>query len=206
VFRADDTRGGTARAAALIRQAAGLARLPPKVARFYARALRTASRAGDRWSLDVATRPHELAAILRLARGRHAVVEVGTATAWTTLALALADEERRVVSFDVEVRAHRDRYVRLVPEHVRRRVDLRLGRGEAPPDDVAGVDVLFIDGAHDEASNLTVFEAWRPRLAAGALVLFHDYGDPAYPGVASAVERLGLDGEVHRRLFAWRAP
>jgi predicted O-methyltransferase YrrM len=205
VFRADDTRGRAARALALARQGGALVRLPPRVARFYLRALRTAHALGDRWSLDVATRPRELAEVLRLARGRGLVVEVGTATAWTALAVALAEPQRRVVSFDVEVRAHRERYVRLVPEAVRARVDLRLGPGERPPADVRDVELLFVDGAHDEASNVAVFEAWRPRLAPGALVLFHDFGDPAYPGVAAAVERLGLQGDARGRLFAWRA-
>ena len=206
MFRADDSRGRVARVRALARQSAALATLPPRVAVFYVRALRTASATGDRWSLDVATRPRELAALLRLARGRRVAVEVGTATGWTSLALALADPGRRVVSFDVEVRAHRERYVALVPPAVRARVDLRLGRGEHPPQDLAGVELLFVDGAHDEASNVAVFAAWRDRLAPGALVLFHDFGDPAYPGVAAAVERLGLDGEARGRLFAWRAP
>lgn len=204
MFRADDTRGRIARAQALAGQAAALARLPPRVAAFYVRALRTARACGDRWSLDVATRPRELAAILRLARGRRHVVEIGTATAWTSTALVLADPVRQVVSFDVVARAHRERYVALAPAEARRRLDLRLRPGEDPPPDVTGVDLLFVDGAHDEASNVAVFEAWRPRLAPGALVLFHDFGDPAYPGVAGAIERLGLDGEEHHRLFACR--
>lgn len=206
MFRADDTRGRAARALALAHQGGALMRLPPRVARFYLRALTTASALGDRWSLDVATRPRELGEVLRLARGRRLVVEVGTATAWTSLALALADPDRRVVSFDVEVRAHRERYVRLVGGAVRARVDLRLGPGERAPDDVRDIELLFVDGAHDEASNVVVFEAWRQRLAPGALVVFHDFGDPAYPGVAAAIERLGLQGRSTGRLFVWRAP
>ena len=57
MFRADDTRSTPQRALALLKQAAGLARLPPRVARFYVAALRTARTHGDRWSLDVVTRP-----------------------------------------------------------------------------------------------------------------------------------------------------
>jgi hypothetical protein len=40
---------------------------------------------------------------------------------------------------------------------------------------------------------------------AGAIVVFHDYDEPAYPGVTEAVRELGLPGEVFGHLFAWRA-
>ena len=36
--------------------------------------------------------------------------------------------------------------------------------------------------------------AWQPRMAPGGLVVLHDYGNPAYPGVAEAVAELGLEG------------
>src|SRR4051812_20455603 len=90
-------------------------RLPPRVAAFYARALWTARAHEDRWSLAVVTRPAELATILRLARGRRRVVEIGTATAWTSCALVLADAERHVLSLDIVEREHRDRYLTLLP-------------------------------------------------------------------------------------------
>lgn len=175
--------------------------LPPRVALFYLRALMAARRVGDRWSLDVVTRPHELAALLRVARGRRHVVEIGTATAWTATALALADSERRVVSVDVEEHEHRDRYLALAPASCRERVDLRLVAGTEAVPGVEGVDLLFIDGAHDADSTVQAYEAWAPRLAPGALVLFHDYDDPDYPGVTAAVERLGLAGRAHGRMF-----
>lgn len=181
---------------------AGLVRLPPRVAWFYLRALRSARTARDRWTLDVVTRPSELASLLRLARGRRIVVEIGTASAWTACALALADPSRRVLTLDVEQHRRRDRYLALVPASVRERIDAPIRSGDDPPDSASGVELLFIDGAHDERSNIDAFEAWRPRLARDAVVLFHDYGDPAYPGVEAAVRRLGLEGTVHRRLFA----
>ena len=186
----------------MIRHALALPRLPPRVAWFYLRALRSARSAQDQWTLDVVTRPAELAALLRAARGRRFVVEVGTASAWTACALALADRSRRVLTLDVQHHRRRDRYLELVDERTRSRIDAPIRSGDDPPDDARDVELLFIDGAHDERSNVRVFEAWRPRLADDAVVLFHDYGDPAYPGVEAAVRRLGLDGTVHRRLFA----
>ena len=207
MFRADDQRSRAARAAALAGQAASLARLPPRVAWFYLRALRTAYSEGDRWSLDVVTRPREVAAILAAARGRRTAVEIGTGTAWTTIALALADPGRTVLSLDVVARPEREHYLRLVAPSVRRRIAFLERSGDAPPapDAPAAVDFLFVDGAHDEASTAGAFLAWRDRLAPGACVAFHDYGDPAYPGVERAVARLGLAGSARHRLFVTRS-
>jgi hypothetical protein len=73
------------------------------------------------------------------------------------------------------------------------------GRGLRP-------DLLFVDGSHERDSTIATFEAWRGALAGGAVVVFHDYGNPAYPGVEEAVEALGLDGAAERDVFVWRAP
>ena len=69
-----------------------------------------------------------------------------------------------------------------------------------------GVELLFVDSSHDRAATVAEFRAWEPRLAPGALVVLHGYGDPAYPGVAGAVEELGLSGREHAGLWLWDAP
>ena len=38
-----------------------------------------------------------------------------------------------------------------------------------------------------------------------ATVVFHDYDDPSYPGVAEAVAELGLEGRRVARMFVWRS-
>src|SRR5919107_581389 len=137
-------------ATAKLRRNAVLFRLPPRVAIFYSRARRAAAREGDEWSLRSATGPESLARILRLARGRKRVVEIGTGTAWTTAALLIADRERHVLSFDPKVWPQRERYLGLAGAGVTARVELvqsggEEGRGERPwcP------DMLFVDGSHD---------------------------------------------------------
>ena len=50
------------------------------------------------------------------------VVEIGTGTAWTTIALALDDGRRSIVSFDPVVRPERDRFLG--------RADLKADRAE----------------------------------------------------------------------------
>src|ERR1019366_5123342 len=181
--------------------------LPRGVARFYLRARRQARRSGERFSLDSAARPQELAELLSLAAGRRAVVELGTGTAWSTIALALADPARRVISCDPELRPEREAYLDLAGAAGRERIELRGEPDRAGPH--AGdppVEFLFIDSLHEREPAAAAFRAWQGALAAGAGVVFHDYGHPAYPGVAQAVSDLGLDGRRSGGQFVWRAP
>ncbi|MFL5781420.1 MAG: class I SAM-dependent methyltransferase [Thermoleophilaceae bacterium] len=192
---------------ARVRRNAVLLRLPPRVARFYSRARRLAAREGDEWSLRSATGPESLARILRLARGRKRVVEVGTGTAWTTAALLLADRERHVLSFDPRVWPQRDRYLALAGAGVTARLEVVQAGGEQGPGERPWrPDMLFVDGSHDRDLTIATFEAWRPALAGGAIVAFHDYENPEYPGVTKAIEALGLHGEADGDVFVWRAP
>ena len=174
------------------------------MALFYFRARRTAARTGDDWSLGSATKPESLALLLRLASGRRAVVEIGTGTAWTTAALALADPARRVISFDPIVRPERERYLDL--SGARDRIDLREAGGEEGPR--AGdppPDFVFVDGSHQKELTVATFSAWREALAPGGAIAFHDYGNSLYPGVTEAIHELGLEGDVERDVFVWRA-
>ncbi|MEA2350160.1 MAG: hypothetical protein QOG86_1101 [Thermoleophilaceae bacterium] len=194
-------------AAATVRRNAVLLRLPPRVALFYSRARRRAARNGDDWSLQSATGPESLARLLRLARGRRRVVEIGTGTAWTTAALALADGERRVLSFDPKVWPEREGYLRLAGRDATARIELVEGGGENGPP--AGrdfePDLLFVDGSHERDLTIRTVESWRPVLAAGAIVAFHDYENPKYPGVSEAIRALGLEGEAIGDVFVWHA-
>ena len=196
------------RVAAAARRTAVLLRLlPPRVAWFYFRARRAAARAGDDWSLESATKPESLALVLRLARGRRSVVEIGTGTGWTTAALALADARRRVVSYDPIVRPERNRYLALAGRGAAARIELIESGGEAgPPPEGPAPDFVFVDGSHEKELTVRTFEAWRGALAPGGAIAFHDYGNERYPGVTDAIRELGLEGEVERDVFVWRAP
>lgn len=179
--------------------------LPPRVARFYWRAMRDALRADDRFSVASAARPAELRQLLALARGRRVVVELGTGTAWSAIALALDDRARTVVSYDPTVRVERDDYLALAGPRVRGRIELRAEPDSAGPHaGDAPAELLFIDSEHERAPVLGAFAAWRDALAPGAIVVFHDYAHPAYPGVREAVRELGLSGEEVGGVFVWR--
>jgi hypothetical protein len=177
--------------------------LPPRPALFQARAMLRAARLGDDWALISSTRPADVAQLLRLARGRRRVVELGTATGWTAGALLLADPERRLSSFDPVGREHRADYLALLPRSALERLDLVRAPGAEARGE--GIELLFVDSSHDRDATVEEVLAWQPRMAPGGLIVLHDYGNPAYPGVAEAVEELGLDGAPHAGLYVWRA-
>jgi predicted O-methyltransferase YrrM len=186
---------------------AELLRLPPRVALFYSRARRLAAASGDDWSLASATKPESLRELLRVAAGSARVVEIGTGTAWTTIALALADPARRITSFDPVVRPEREQYLALAGAAVRRRIELVQAPGEAGPASPGDpVDMVFIDGSHERERTVQTFEVWRGALPPDGIVAFHDYANDAYPGVGEAIAQLALAGEVVRDIFVWRRP
>ncbi len=178
--------------------------LPPRAALFQARAMLRAQRLGDDWALQSSTRPADVAELVRLARGRRRAVELGTAAGWTSGALLLADPQRRLTSYDPVVREHREAYLRLLPRGARERLELVPAAGHEARGE--GVELLFVDSSHEREATVAELRAWRPRLAPGALVVLHDYANPAYPGVAEAAAELGLEGREHAGLWLWEAP
>jgi len=199
---------GTRRAVGITGQAArelaGMAGLPADVRRFYVRAILTAIRGRDRWSLASATRPSDLACLLRLARGRLQTVELGTGTGWTSISLALADPRRRVVTYDPHDHTGRESYFALVDPAVRDRIELRRRSGERGPEAGESVEFLFLDSSHAREETLASFRAWQDAVVPDGLVAFHDYGHASYGGVREAIDELGLRGDIRGALFAWR--
>jgi predicted O-methyltransferase YrrM len=177
--------------------------MPASVAAFYVRAVWTAWRTGDYYSLAVATRPQDVSSLLRLAEGQDDVVELGTATAWTSVALAIADDRRRVRSYDPEVRPERERYLRLAGA-ARERIALLSQRAEQAQPEPESTGLVFIDCAHDCETTRDAYRAFEPAVRPGGAIAFHDYGHPRYPGVLDAVRELGLHGEVSGGMFIWR--
>ena len=159
VPRASDSASLPRRAGTLLRLAASLRRLPPRVAHFYVRALWTARQADDDFARRSGTRPRELADLLTVARGRRRVAELGTGSAWTAIALALSDPERRVMTYDPVARPHRELYLGLVRPEVRQRIELLEGKGETGAAGDALVDLVFVDSSHERGETVATFEA-----------------------------------------------
>jgi predicted O-methyltransferase YrrM len=185
---------------------AGAARLPPRVAQFQLRARRLARRTDDVFSLTSVTRPGDLRTLLTVARGCSRVVELGTATGWTSISLALADRHRTVLSCDVVERDQPRRYLGLVATDVRARIELAIRSGSEGPVDGAPVDLLYIDSSHERGQTIGEVRAWRPVLRPGAVIVFDDYSHPGFPGVREAVAELGLAGDQRGTLFVHRVP
>jgi predicted O-methyltransferase YrrM len=179
--------------------------LAPRVALFMWRARRVALNTGDEFSIASAIRPAELATLIELAREARVVFELGTGTAWSALALAVADRRRRIVTYDPSVRAERERYLALVSANDRERIEFRAQPDSDGPLPGEAVDLLFVDSSHERDAVLLAFRAWSDSLRPGAVVAFHDYGHPSYPGVREAIEELGLNGHAVGGLFVWRA-
>jgi predicted O-methyltransferase YrrM len=188
------------------RHALALRRLPPRIASFQWRAHRVARRTGDQFSLVSATRPADLAILIELAAGRRRVVELGTATGWTAITLALADPDREVVTYDPIEVTGRDAYLALVDQRVRERIRLIGAPGSSGPRDQRPVDLLYIDSAHTREDTISELAAWRAVLRPGATVVFDDYTHPEYPGVREAVEELKLSGARRGTMFVHVVP
>lgn len=182
----------------------GLRGLRPRVLWFHWRARRLAWRTNDLFSVTSVTRPADMRVLLELARGCGRVVEVGTATAWTAITLALDDRRRRVVTYDVLEREVAKRYLELVGPDVKEQIELVVAPGSTGPRDQQPVDLLYIDSSHMREQTIAEVQAWRPYLRPGAPVLFDDYAHPDYPGVREAIEELGLEGEQRGELFIHR--
>ncbi|HEX4364859.1 MAG TPA: class I SAM-dependent methyltransferase [Solirubrobacteraceae bacterium] len=173
-------------------------RLPPRVALFYVRARILARKLEDQHALVSFTHPMDIARILALSNGCSHVVEIGTSEGWSAIAFALADDARRVSTYDPTIYATRDRYIALGGA-ASARVTFITALGEQPiSDDVA--DFVFIDGAHDKETTRAAFEAWRGRLAVGGRIVFHDYG---WSGVRDAIAELDLGGRVDQGMYIW---
>jgi predicted O-methyltransferase YrrM len=168
--------------------------LPRRVAILQLRARVRARRSSDVFSLVSATRPVDLARLLELAAGSGHVVELGTGTAWTTVALVAADAQRRVTSFDPVSRPEREPYLALLHPDARARIELVQAPGGAGPRSPQPVDMLYVDSSHQCADVIAELRAWAPVLRPGAIVVLDDYGHVDYPGVAQAVTEMGLAG------------
>lgn len=180
--------------------------LPPAVAWFQWRARRLAWRSGDTFSLVSATRPADLRTLLDLARHRRRIVELGTASGWTAISLALADRTRSVVSYDPVARPQPDRYLALIGPAARGRVRRVHAPGSAGSLDGQPVDLLYIDSAHDRLETLAEVNAWRAVLGSGSLIVFDDFTHPDFPGVREAIADLKLDGQQRGTLYVHAVP
>jgi predicted O-methyltransferase YrrM len=199
-------RRAASTAAAEGRYALGLRVLPARVAWFDLRARALARRTGDAFSLTSATRPADLATLLAIARGRRLVVELGTGSGWTSIALALADPARTVITYDVEDRPARERYLELVGGSVRHRVEFVNAPGATGPRSGRPVELLYIDSSHDRQDTIDELRAWSPVLGSGAAVVFDDYAHPDFPGVREAVQELRLPGAPRGTMYVHLVP
>lgn len=150
--------------------------------------------------------------------GSGAVVELGSflgkSTAWLAMGATAADRGRVVAvdTFKGSEEHHQDDNLfkdfiaagHLYRAFVDNLTDLGLIRqvrvvrsdsvGAASRWQGGPVRLLFIDADHSYEGVKADHEAWRPHLAEGALVAFHDVGDPDHPGVFAYYKEVLLSG------------
>jgi predicted O-methyltransferase YrrM len=189
----------------LLAQSRGLPNLPPAVRRFYIRAWLRAIARRDSTMFVAPASVAQLRLLIKLANEAQTIVELGTGGATTALALVIGLPGVRLISYDPTAWPAREHYLELASTQVRDRLELRTAPGElGPKPGDPPVDFLFIDSSHEEQETVASFGAWRGSLAPRAVVAFHDYDNPEFPGVAQAVARLGLAGEEQLGMFVAR--
>jgi predicted O-methyltransferase YrrM len=128
----------------------------------------------------------EAAYLYRLIGESHprTVVEIGRFRGGSTLLLAAALEDGVLHSYDIDTRQGRsgaeldeELIAALERYGLRDRVRLHVADSRTADPPEAAIDLLFIDGDHSEEGVRADFEHWRPRLADGGHVLFHDAVD-----------------------------
>jgi hypothetical protein len=103
------------------------------------------------------------------------------------------------------VQENRDAYLALLDDADRERIQMLTMPGvEGPGYLEHRAEFLFIDSTHERAGTVAEVRAWQPHLARDALIVLHDHGNPAFPGVAEAVAELGLEGDVRGGCFVTR--
>ncbi len=50
------------------------------------------------------------------------------------------------------------------------------------------VDMVFVDGDHSNEAVQRDIDSWLPKIAAGGVILFHDYKHPNVPGLTTVVD------------------
>jgi predicted O-methyltransferase YrrM len=115
--------------------------------------------------------------IVAAVRARKAIVEIGRR--WGGSTLVLADANRNVPIYSIDIAPRDDRHLRLLlDEHeVGANVRLLVGdsqHGEFAELEPASFDLLFVDGDHSYDGCLADLEHWWPGLATGGSALLHD--------------------------------
>jgi predicted O-methyltransferase YrrM len=184
----------------------GLRGLSRQVLWFQWCARRLAWRMGDLFSITSVTRPADMRVLLDLAKRRSRIVELGTATAWTAITLALDDAKRHITTYDPFERPEPERYLSLVRREVRDRIEMVIAPGSTGPEGPEPVDLLYIDSSHEREQTIEEVRAWQPHLRPGALIIFDDYTHPDFPGIKQAIEELALEGDSMARCSSTDTP
>lgn len=143
-------------------------------------------------------RPSEGKELAELARGKR-VLEVGSFCGRSTVCMARTAEHVTAVDyFDGRGTPEPRDTLADFQKNIKRYDVADKVTAVNPDDEISGeYDLIFIDGSHDRESVAADIEKYLPLLAPDGLMAFHDYQEPAHPGVAEAVDDfLAAGGEL----------
>lgn len=117
------------------------------------------------------------------------IVNIGAAAGVSTLAMLEERTDALIYSCEIDLGAG-EMYAIEKAGLDKSRV-IRLGRSQ-----IAGrnfhdeADFIFVDGGHTASDVVGDIYAWMPCLRDGAVIAFHDYGNPNLPDVKDIVDQL----------------
>jgi hypothetical protein len=178
--------------------------LPGDVRWFYLKALGTAVRRDDRWSLTHAHSSTELASLIGIAGDARVVVQLGAQTGWAALALAL-NGERQVTAFGgPPVAPEPGPYASLVDPSVRARIDFREDAVEGAALIVPEpADLVLVDTPGSYEQTLAAIVGGEQVVRPGGAVVVRGH---LRPEVRAAIKKLALEGSVADDTFLWHKP
>jgi predicted O-methyltransferase YrrM len=125
---------------------------------------------------------HEAQALYEAARlctGRGVIVEIGSWKGKSTICLASGSRDgagARVYAIDLHGDTAFAKFERNIEKAGLRELVQPIRASSQDPSIVIpqAIELLFVDGAHDEATVTADFERWVPKVVEGGTVLFHD--------------------------------
>lgn len=140
--------------------------------------------------------PCEANALAELSAGKR-VLEIGSYCGLSTVCIGRTAEHVTAVDYFDGRGTPDPQDTRAIFDDSIRRYGLTEKVEAVHPDDrlpPQGYDVAFIDGAHDEDSVRLDIAKCLDALKPDGVIAFHDYNQPAHPGVSAAIDELIADG------------
>lgn len=129
------------------------------------------------------------------------IVNIGAGFGTSALAFMEAREDAFVFSIDIGLCGAEEKHLKAAGMWNRHRVVRVLGHSQEVGKHWPGpVDMVFVDGGHHFPGVYEDAVVWIPKIKAGGIIAFHDYGELVCPEVKPAVDDILENHAVGERL------